>query len=155
MKAINQQYVKIVSIILIGLASLSSDAQKIMAIDMQLIQLDTVQVGSHTSVDKFISKIVLTEHFKYRKTLKKSRDSKRQLVFDEQTISEVEVLKHLKKAARKSDSVDMFISYFYDRNLSFINSLDGTALSLLYDKIRSTTFNGYLDELESVVGTGY
>ena len=131
-------------------------AQDDSQIESGTIHLDTVAVTTnHYTVEKLIFKIVKNEDFKYRQAIKKARRSKRFFTSTDQTISEVEVLKHFKRAARHSDSVDEFISYFYDRNLSFISSINKSVISTLYTKIRSTTFNGYLDELETVVGTGH
>lgn len=153
MKTINKQYSNLISVILIGLFSLSSYAQKDMVYEIEPIQLDTVAVTSNNpTIEKLISKIVLAENFKYRRTLKKARDSKRQYIFNERSISEVEVLKHYKKAARKSESSTQFINYFNDRNLAFLIETERSMVTTLYDNVRKTTFNGYLDEWERVWG---
>ncbi|MDD7885367.1 hypothetical protein [Flavivirga sp. 57AJ16] len=119
------------------------------------ILLDTIPESSKQPYKTMVSKIVLNEDFNYRKSLKRSVASKRVYVFSNKSLSEDEILKQLKIAARKSDSVSEFISYLNKKEISFINRLDISTLSILYNKIRSTTFNGYLDDLEKAFGSNF
>lgn len=156
MKTLNQYAIRIIMLGMVSLFTLSAYAQKETEEFTGLISLDTVSVVvNQHSLEKMVSKIVLNKNFKYRKALRKSKMSNKQFVFLNTTISEGEILKHFKRAARRSESVDEFIGYFYDRNLSFLMALDGNVIAGLYDTLRKTTFNGYLDELEAVVGSNY
>lgn len=156
MKTFNHYPAKITMLIIMTLFTISVSAQKETERESEIIYLDSVAVAANQhAFKKMVSKIVLNENFKYRKELKKSRLSKKQYIYSGTSVSETEILKHFKKAARRSDSVHEFISYFYDRNLPFLTSLDTDVISSLYDVIRKSTLNGYLDEWEAVVGTNY
>ena len=132
---------------------MSNYGQEVVEKELEPKQLDTVKLSSqHYTIDKMISKIVSNENFKYRKTIRKARRSKRELIFNGQLISEVEVLKLFKKAARKSESVDEFINYFNDRNQILLIEIERSIIVNLYDNVRKTTLNGYLDEWERAWG---
>lgn len=121
-----------------------------------IVYLDTVSVdNNHQSFEKMVSNITTTPNFKYRKSLRLAKAANNTYIFSDKEVSETEILKYFKKAARKSHSVEDFRKYFYDRELSLIDKLDGSTIYRLYTKIRSTTFNGYLDDLEGAFGSVY
>lgn len=156
MKTLNQYAIRILMFAILSLDTLSANAQKETEGFIGLISLYTVSVVTNQlTIEKMVSKIVLNKNFKYRKALRNSKLSDKQVVFLNASSSEEEILKHFKRAARRSESVDEFIGYFYDRNLSFLTSVDGNVIAALYDTFRKTTFNGYLDELENVLGSNY
>ena len=96
-------------------------------------------------VNQLISEIITDEDFKYRSALKKAKTNQKYYLIGRVKISETDLLKHFKKAARKSDSVAAFAGYFQNRNLDFITVLDQYVLEQLYNTLRQTTFNGFLD----------
>ena len=110
------------------------------------VDLDTVNLKSGSvAVNRFVSDIITDKDFKYRKTLRKSKSSNKHYTLNDVEITEADLLKQFKKAARKSNSVAGFTQYFQNRNLSFIATLDQFVLEQLYNTIRQTTFNGFLD----------
>ncbi|MEH6656355.1 hypothetical protein [Leeuwenhoekiella marinoflava] len=110
------------------------------------VNLDTVNLDSRSvAINQFVSDIITDKDFKYRKALRESKSSKKHYTLNNFEITETDLLKHFKKAARKSDSVAGFARYFQNRNLSFIAALDQYVLEQLYNTIRQTTFNGFLD----------
>lgn len=112
----------------------------------EAVDLDTVNLKSESlAVNRFVSDIITDKDFKYRKTLRKSKSSNKHYTLNDVEITEADLLKHFKKAARKSNSVAGFTQYFQNRNLSFIATLDQFVLEQLYNTIRQTTFNGFLD----------
>lgn len=120
------------------------------------LKLGSVTVSnSIRSAKKIVERINSSEDFKYRKELRRSKTSKKIYVFTTKNFSEEEIIKQLKIAARKSDSVSEFINYLNKKKISFIDSLDTSTVSILYKKIRSTTFNGYLDDLEETFGSNF
>tara|TARA_R110002020_G_C16259931_1_gene770395 strand:+ start:112 stop:582 length:471 start_codon:yes stop_codon:yes gene_type:complete len=156
MKTLNQNLKKIIGLMIAGLFAISVDAQINNEKEYGIINLDTLSVVSNKQAFKgMVSKIISNKKFKYRKTLKHSKAVNKEYDFSNISISEVEILKHFKKAARKSDSVEEFISYFHERNLDFLKVLDGSVISNLYFTIRQTTLNGHLDEWESAFGSNY
>ena len=118
--------------------------------ELQIIHLDTPSVVSNQLEFKnMVSKIVSNGKFRYRKTLRHSKSTNKQYEFNNIKISEVEVLRHFKKAARTSGTVQEFKFYFSSRNLKFIEMLDGDVISSLYSTIRQKTFNGKLENWQT------
>ena len=112
----------------------------------KIVDLDTVNVNyKSTAVNDFVSDIITDKDFKYRKALKESKSSNKYYRLGDVEITEANLLKHFKKAARKSDSAEAFALYFKNINLSFIAALDQYVIEQLYNTIRQTTFNGFLD----------
>jgi len=112
----------------------------------KIVDLDTVNVNYRsTAVNDFVLEIITDKDFKYRKALKESKSSKRYYVVCDVEITEANLLKQFKKAARKSDSPEAFTLYFKNINLNFVAALDQYVIEQLYNTIRQTTFNGFLD----------
>jgi len=66
-----------------------------------------------------VSNIVINEDFKYRKTLKEAKAEKNEYILRNTRISEVQILKNYKRAARRSELVEEYISCFQDRKSQF------------------------------------
>jgi len=136
--------------VIASLYIISAEAQSINNQNLVVVNLDAISIVSNQ--DKFknmVSKIVSNGSFRYRKALRHSKSVNKQYDFRNVHISEVEILKLFKKAARKSGSPEEFKDYFFDRNLYFLNMLEGYVVSSLYNTIRKTTFNGILDDWQS------
>ncbi|MEH6406920.1 MAG: hypothetical protein V7767_06555 [Leeuwenhoekiella sp.] len=150
MKTLYQNPLKIFVFIIAAFFAIALNAQVSSEKDFEIIHLDTLSVVSNQQEFKnMVSKIVSNGNFRYRKTLRHSKAVNKQYKFSNVSISEVQILKHFKKAARRSESAEEFISYFQDRNLNFLDMLDGYAISSLYNTVRQTTFNGYMDDWQS------
>lgn len=156
MKTLNQNLIKIIALTIAGLFAITVDAQIHNKNEFGIIHLDThTVVSNHHAFKGMVSQILSNKNFKYRKTLKHAKAVNKEYEFSNISISEVEILKHFKRAARNSESVEEFISYFRDRKLDFITVLEGSDISNLYFTIRQTTLNGHLDEWESAFGSNY
>src|SRR5690606_23174739 len=156
MKTLNNFFRNALLITVITISALTLNAQNDTEIGSAIVQLDTVSVNNNRySFEKVTSDIATSTDFKYRKALRKAKKSKNVFVFSDGELSEATILKYFKKAARNADTVDDFRKYFYERELSFIETLDGKTLSNIYIRIRPTTFNGYLDDLEQAFGSVY
>lgn len=156
MKTLNKYKKRVLLISMMAFFAMNAYAQQNRIGTTEVIRLDTISiVDSQKGFEEMVSKIILFENFKYREFLNESKVSDTYYNFSNNSISEVEILKHFKKAARRSESVDEFTSYFHDRNLSFIGMLDGNEISSLYTAIRKTSFNEYLNGLEYVMGLPY
>ena len=115
--------------------------------ETERVDLDTVQVYFKApEFNQFISTIISDENFRYRKTLQNAKDLDKQYLLGDITISQANLLKQFKKAARSSDTADGFLSYFQTRDMDFINLIDAYDLERLYSVIRQTTFNGFIDD---------
>jgi len=150
MKKLYQNPLKISLLVIAGLFSISAVSQNSNEQEFGIINLDTISIVSNQ--DKFedmVSKIVSNGRFRYRKTLRHSKSVNKEYVFQDVHISEVEILKLFKKAARKSDSPEEFENYFFERKLYFLDKLEGYVVSGLYNTLRKTTFNGILDDWQS------
>src|SRR5690554_1072491 len=153
MKTLSIYQIRVYVIALLNIFTLNLSAQQHDSSETKTVELDTVTIASNKQeFESMVSSIAYNRNFKYRKTLRKSRVTKRKYIFSNREISETRVLKHFKKAAGKSESADEFKEYFLDRNLTFINVLDGKIIFNLYMTMRETTLNGYLDELHSIFG---
>lgn len=106
-------------------------------------------LGGTTAINGMVSRINGNEDYNYRENLSKARVSNTLYHFDGGNFSEVGILKHFKKAARKSTSLEEFRSYFSKRNLPFIDGLDYQMVSTLYATLRKSTLNGYLELLDT------
>lgn len=156
MKTLNNYLRNTLLITVVALSALTLNAQNDIESESVIVQLDTVSVnGNYASFEKMASNIATSTNFKYRKALRKAKTSKNVYVFSDGEMSEVTILKYFKKAARKADTVDDFRNYFDERDLSFIETLDGKTINNIYLRIRPTTFNGYLDDLEQAFGSVY
>ena len=156
MKTLKKYFRNALIVAVVTISAHTLNAQNDMDSESAIVQLDTVSVNSnYASFEKMASNIATSTNFKYRKALRKAKASKNVYVFSERQISEVAILKYFKKAARKADTVDDFRNYFYEWDLSFIDILDGKTISNIYIRIRPTTFNGYLDDLEQAFGSVY
>ena len=112
-----------------------------------VVDLDTVQVYFKASeFNQFVSEIISDDNFRYRKTLRNAKELDRYYLLGDVTISQANLLKEFKKAARKSDNADGFLSYFQTRDMNFIDLIDWYDLERLYSVIRQTTFNGFIDD---------
>ena len=113
------------------------------------------RLGGDTVINEMVSRINLDEDYNYKENLHKARVSNTIYHFDEGDFSEVGILKHFKKAARKSTSPEEFISYFFTRNLPFMEGLDRQMVSDLYVTLRKSTINGYLELLDTALTSLY
>lgn len=111
--------------------------------------------GGNAVIDKMVSRINGNEDYSYRKNLREARNSDTVYHFDNGNFSEIEILKHLKKAARKSTSLEEFRSYFSERDLPFIEGLDPQMVSSIYVTLRKSTLNGYLELLDTAFTSLY
>ncbi|HLU81615.1 MAG TPA: hypothetical protein VK010_06020 [Flavobacteriaceae bacterium] len=153
MKTSNSYFRKVMFMAFLIMSALRLYGQDNRESESMEVHLDTVTLeGDYVSFKKMVSVIVAKQDFKYRKALRRAKASKKQYVFSDLTISEVEILKHLKKAARKSESPQAFKTYFYDKEFYFIEVLDNKTMATLYSKIRATTLKGYLEELDAFFG---
>lgn len=113
-------------------------------------ELDTLaKVTDQQSFENLVCSIILDEDFEYRNALKKAKASKKYYVFPNKKISEFEILKHFKKAARHSKSVQEFMDYFYSNKLDFMGQLNPEDLSSLYVVFRKGTLDAFLQKLDS------
>lgn len=139
---------------IIGTALLSLTIMSTITAQKEVVQLDEIGNVERNEVKRtfkeLATQIAFRDDFKYRRELRKSRASKNRYHFSDTTISETEVLKHFKRAARKSESSGEFEGYFSERNLDFINTLDRKTVSGLYLSMRRYTLNGYLDGLRII-----
>lgn len=150
MKTLMQYPIKVYAILLLNLFALNLSAQQTDSPEPGSIQLDTVSiVANQESFENLVCDIVLNENFQYRKTLKHSKASKKYYVFADKRISEVEILKYFKKAARKSESIQEFISYFYEKKINFMEFINHKDISALYKTFRKGTLNAYLQRIDS------
>ncbi|MDP2688387.1 MAG: hypothetical protein Q8O62_14300 [Aequorivita sp.] len=156
MKTLNNYFGNALLITVLTISAFTLNAQNDIENESAIVQLDTVSInGNYASFEKMATNIATSTNFKYRKALRKAKASKNVYVFSERQISEVAILKYFKKAARIADTVDDFRNYFYERDLSFIEALDGKTINNIYLRIRPATFNGYLDDLEQAFGSVY
>ncbi|MBP2831083.1 hypothetical protein J8281_02685 [Aquimarina sp. U1-2] len=87
--------------------------------------------------------------FNYRNALRASRKNKK-LYYDKGVInSETQMLKTLKRAARKSDDFQAFNHFLKKENLPLLNGLTISEQLEVYERFRASTFQGYLDQLEN------
>lgn len=153
MKTFNDYFRKMLIIALVAISTMTLYAQKNSKSESLIVHLDPVSVdGNYASFKKMVSNIVPRNDFKYRKALRRAKAAQAHYVFSGKEISEVEILKHFKKAARKAENVADFKSYFHDRQLSFIEVLNEKTVYNLYASFRATTFKGYLEELDAFFG---
>jgi|SRR5690554_802434 len=152
MKTLHEYFATALLILLVTISTMILYGQKNNEGESLLFHTNTISVDGNASFKRMVSRIVTETDFKYRKALRRAKATGKRYVFSGKEISEVEILKHFKKAARKSDSADEFKNYFYDRELSFINVLSENTVNNLYATIRATTFNGYLEYLEAFFG---
>ena len=147
MKVINHTLVKSIFLLNLLLITSIADSQTFQKTESQIVDLDTVQVLYRTpEFNQLVTKITSAKNFKYRKTLRNSKSINKEYYLDNVKISEADLLKHFKKAARKSESVEGFVSYFEKMDMGFLKLLDPYDLQQLYNVIRKTTFNGFLDD---------
>ena len=138
---------------MLNIFALNVNAQQTDGMQLNSFELDTVTIASsQQAFIHMVAEITTSHRFRYRKALRRSKTSNKLYVFSDMTISETQILKHFKKAARKSPSAEGFRSYFLENDLTFINLLDWRTISSLYTTMRKTTFNGYLDDLDSIYG---
>lgn len=152
MKTLNEYLATSLLILLVAISTMILYGQKNNEGELLLFHTNTISVDGNASFKKMVSRIVTKSDFKYRKALRRAKASEKKYFFSGKEISEVVILKHFKKAARESNSVEEFKKYFYDRELSFINVLSEKTVNNLYATIRATTFNGYLDYLDAFFG---
>lgn len=152
MKTLHEYFATAILISLVTISTMIVYGQKNNEGESLLFHMNPVSVDGNTSFKKMVSRIVTKTDFKYRKALRRAKDSQAHYVFSDKEISEVEILKHFKKAARKSESVAGFRNYFHDRQLSFIEVLNEKTVYNLYATFRATTFKGYLEELDAFFG---
>ena len=107
------------------------------------------------AINEMVSQINLNEDYNYRENLNEARVSNTIYHFDDGNFSEVGILKHFRKAARKSASLEEFRSYFSKGNLPFIEGLDHQMVSALYVTLRKSTLNGYLELLDTTFTSLY
>jgi len=112
-------------------------------------------LGGNVAVNEMVAQINLDEDYNYRESLSKARVSNTIYHFDYGNFSEVGILKHFKKAARKSASLEEFRSYFSERDLPFLEGLDPQMVSDLYVTLRKSTLNGYLELLDTTLTSLY
>ena len=111
----------------------------------KMLHADTVTIHyKNAALKNFVSEIISDTDFNYRKTLKESKSSQKYYTEGDVEITEANLLKQFKKAARKSDSPEAFTLYFKNLNLNFVATLDQYAIEQLYNTIRQTTFYGFL-----------
>lgn len=114
--------------------------------DQVILELDDITVKStHQAFKNRVEKIASNRNFHYRKTLKHAKSMDKYYCFNGFKISEVELLKYFKRAARRSGSVKEFVNYFQERDLHFLELLDDQVVTGLYNNVRKTTLNGLLD----------
>ena len=117
-------------------------------------ELDTIHLAySKNEFQNYVNHIAYDEDFNYRSELRKSRDSKKEFILDTTAIMQTHLLKILKRAARRSDSVKEFRAYFIERNLNHISTINSDTLSSLYYTFRRNTLSGYLDDLDKAFGS--
>lgn len=137
------------SIIIVAFVLLTSKliSQTKIGKETTVVNLDTVQVYFKApEFNQFVSEIISDDNFRYRKTLRNAKELDRYYLLGDVTISQANLLKEFKKAARKSDNADGFLSYFQTRDMNFIDLIDWYDLERLYSVIRQTTFNGFIDD---------
>lgn len=150
MKAFLSRLIKIAALTILSLVSVSVTAQTSNRNKFKIIQLDTISVTSgQQDFNKFILNTIHSGSFNYRKVLKKAKSENELYKFKRFNLSKVELLKQFKKAARKSDSVEEFVSYFHERDFNFLEHLEDYVIAGLYNTMRKTTFNGLLDAWQS------
>lgn len=152
MKTLHEYFATAILLSLITISTMIVYGQKNSEGESLLFHMNPVSVDGNTSFKKMIFRIVTKTDFKYRKALRRAKDSQKHYVFSGKEISEVEILKHFKKAARKAENVADFKRYFHERQLSFIEVLNEKTVYNLYATIRATTFKGYLEELDAFFG---
>lgn len=96
----------------------------------------------------FANNIAWAEDFNYRKELKNAKLNHTLFHFPDTSITKTQMLRHFKRAARKSESADEFVRYLQDKKLLFIDLLDYKTVLGIYDNMQVSTFNGYLNMLE-------
>ena len=126
-------------------------SSSIISAQEKVIHLDEVIVSSQEESEKAFGQlsnyIAFDDDFKYRYELRKSKLTNKVYYFPDTTIAKTQVLKHFKNAARKSDDKDAFVKYFEQKHLHYIDSLEPGTVSGIYNTMRLTTLNGYLDGL--------
>lgn len=135
----------IISLIFIFYSTILN-AQNAPSIESNLIGFKQLMNNDYKNAATEISKM---EVFKYRKILREARLSKEEYHFNGVTFSKLSFLKHLKKAARKSTTLEKFKDYFLGNDLHYITDLDQNIVSGLYLIMRKSTFNSYLELLST------
>src|SRR5690606_6884573 len=112
MKILGSYQIRVYVIALLNIFTLNLSAQQHDISETKIMELDTVTIASNQQeFESMVSNIAYNRNFKYRKTLRKSKLTKRKYIFSDGEVSETRVLKHFKKAARKSESADEFKEY--------------------------------------------
>ncbi|MEM6892213.1 MAG: hypothetical protein AAF554_00895 [Bacteroidota bacterium] len=101
-----------------------------------------------------INSMVTGDNFKYRRALNESRKNPIIISIEGTTIQSTELLKFFKKAARKADDLEAFRKILSKENGNLENNLSYGQIKQLYTSFRSTTINGYFDELRLALAGG-
>ena len=118
------------------------------------IELDTINleyVGN--ALRQYVNHMAFDPDFNYRSEIKEARRLNNMYVLNEDSIPQAHLMKHLKKAARKTDNVDDFRAYFIDSEIDFLSVMDGRTVTGLYNTLRRSTLPGFLDELDKAFGS--
>lgn len=154
MKTLTHNTLQVYTILLLNLFALNLSAQQNFKNESKTVRLDTVSIfGNQQSFRNMVCDIVLDENFKYRKALRNSRFTKEEFIFSEIRVSQTDILRQFKRAARKAETVSDFRDNIYKKNMEFIDLLDMRDISSLYVIFRKGTFNNFLSELDSAIGS--
>lgn len=107
-------------------------------------ELDTL---TDNPFNKFCTKVISDEDFKYRTFLRETKKSKVNYQIGEQQLSEKELTKLLRKCARKSGNSDEFKRYLIAINPEFSTYFSDGHTPKLYEKFRKGTLNQYIIDL--------
>lgn len=127
--------------------SISSPAQTYTVAYNQANTIDRPTSRNEILSANFLREIFQNEDFEYREFLKDSKDSRSKYKYGKKNYSKTELVKLLRKAARKSGNTTEFSEFLDKVNPSFRNYVSDNDLDQLYKKFRKGTFNKYVQDL--------
>ena len=103
--------------------------------------------SSYNPLSGFTGKIIEKENFNYREFLREAKQSEKFYKIDNEVFTGRELIRLLRKAARKSGNPTDFKEFLKKENPSFKNYFSDKDSQLLYKKFRKGTFNKYVQDL--------
>jgi hypothetical protein len=117
----------------------------------QIIHLDQVDLQVQKdkpeaqTVYSIVREIEVEKDFDYREFLRMSRNENGNYILGVESFEKVELLKMLRKGARKSESVTEFKNYLDKTHPLLTINLEKSQLKTLYQKLRVQTLDEYLE----------
>lgn len=127
--------------------SVSSHAQTYTVAYNTVTTIEATSLRNTSVSSNFLKEIISQEDFKYRKYLKNSKDSERSYKIGHENYTKTELVKLLRKTAKRSGSTTEFKEILVRKNPSFRNYFSTSEVGILYEKFQEGTFNKYIQNL--------